>query len=137
MNLVIIAALLIGVVADDFELPPDIVYGNMNRTGLLAEVEPGDLRVVLSGREGDTETFWSFDPLLNHFLSLHLDEQVVLEIEDVETWMSEEEEMVRLLRVVDATAGETTFRAWSDSLETGEGLDEGPEDRGNPEEVGR
>jgi len=132
LSLVMIAALLIGVVADDFELPPDIVYGTMNRTGRLAEVDAGGLQVVLSVREGDHETFWSFDPLLNSFLSLHTDEQAVLEIEDVETWMPEEEAMVRLLRVVDATIGEITFRAWSDSLEAGGTPGEVLEDPGTP-----
>lgn len=133
MNLILMIALLTGVVADDFELPPDIVYNTMTRTGTLEGIDSGDesAQVTVSGREGGSESFWSFDPLLNYFLSLHLDEQVTLDIEDVETWMTDEESMVRLMRVVDATAGETTFEEWSDSLEAEGGLDEEVQGRGS------
>ncbi|MBN2586728.1 MAG: hypothetical protein JXA64_05955 [Candidatus Fermentibacteraceae bacterium] len=118
MSLFLILALLVGVVADDFELPPDIVYGNITRTGTMMGFQIGDERTlaVVDLRNGGTEAFWSFDPLLNYFLALHVDQAVVLEIEDVETWLMHEEEMVRLLRVVDASAGGTTFEEWGDSL---------------------
>ncbi len=118
MNLFLILALLVGVVADDFELPPDIVYGNVTRTGTMMGFEIGDQHTlaVLDQRNGGIEAFWSFDPLLNYFLAMHVDQTVVLEIEDVETWLMQEEDMVRLLRVVDASAGETTFDEWGDSL---------------------
>jgi hypothetical protein len=118
LSVFLILALLIGVVADDFELPPDIIHGSMTRTGTMMGFQIGDeyARAVICLRSGDTDSFWSFDPLLNYYLAMHVDESVVLEIEDVETWLIEAEEMVRLLRVVGASSGGTTFGEWSDSL---------------------
>ena len=119
MNLILIIALLSGVVADDFELPPDIVYGTSTVTGTLLGFQADDhMHAIVSTRGGGTGSYFTFDPLLDYFLSEHVGETLVLELQDVETYLIEAEEMVRLTRVTGARAGDVSFSAWRDSLES-------------------
>lgn len=117
MNLFLILALLPGVVADDFELPPDIVLDTYTVTGTLLGFQAGDyMHAVLRERSGDIMSVMSPDPLLDYFLAGHVGETVVLEVEEVETYVIEAEEMVRTTRLAGAAAGETTYEEWADSL---------------------
>jgi hypothetical protein len=118
LNLILVLALLSGVVADDFELPPDIVYSNLNMNGTILGFQIGDyVQVVLQERGGELKELWTFDPLMDYFLAEHVNESVSFEVEDVETYLTKAEDMVRLLRVVSAEAGGTSFSVWMDSVE--------------------
>lgn len=117
MNLFLILALLPGVVADDFELPPDIVMDTYTVSGTLLGFQAGEyMHAVIRERSGDIMSVLSPDPLLDYFLAGHVGETVVLEVEEVETYVIEAEEMVRTTRLTGAAAGETTYEEWVDSL---------------------
>ena len=119
MNLIIILSILLGVVADDFEIPPNIVYGYSTVTGVLLGFEVGDYDVhpVIRERNGDVRSFWSADPLMDYFLTCHVGESVVLEIEESDSYIWEIERMMRIFRVIGASAGTVSFVQWRDSLE--------------------
>lgn len=117
MNLFLIMALLVGVVADDFELPPDILIDTYTVTGTLLGFQAGEyMHAVIRDRSGDVMSVLSPDPLLDFFLSGHVGETVILEVEEVETYLIEAEDMVRTTRLTGAAAGEKTYEEWADSL---------------------
>lgn len=126
MSLFIAIALLFGVVADDFELPPEIIFSSSTVTVTPLGFQAGDhMRVVVSDRSGAIASYWTFDPLLDYFIAEHMGETVTLNIQDVETYLMTAEAMVRLIRVTGARAGDVSFEAWRSSLE----------DAGGPEAV--
>lgn len=117
MSIFLIIAILTGIVSDDFELPPDIVYSTMEIRGHLLGFQTDDyIHVVILDEDRDARTFHSSDPLLNYFLACHVDENVTLNVEEVDTYLMEAEEMVHLLRVIGATAGGRSYSVWLDSL---------------------
>jgi hypothetical protein len=88
--------------------------------------QAGDyVQAMIQQRGGEPQEYWSFDPLLDYFLALHVGETVTLTVEDVDTYLVEMEEVVRLFRITDASAGGTTFTEWRDSLQA----------LGNPEDL--
>lgn len=117
MSIFLILALLPGVVADDFELPPDIVLDTYTVSGTLLGFQAGEyMHAVIRDRNGDIMSVLSPDPLMDYFLAGHVGETVVLEVEEAETYAVEAEEMVRTTRLTGAAAGETTYEEWADSL---------------------
>ena len=118
MNLILILAVLSGVVADDFEIPPRIIYGSTTVRGAFLGFEVGDyIHPVMRDESGEIVSFWSTDPLLNYFLASHVGERVVLEIEESDTYIMELGEMLRIFSVIGANTGAVSFTSWKDSLD--------------------
>ena len=118
MNLIFILAVLSGVVADDFEIPPSIIYGSTTVRGAFLGFEVGDyIHPVIRDENGEIESFWSSDPLLDYFLATHVGERVVLEIEESDTYIMELGDMLRIFSVTGATFGNVSFSSWKDSLD--------------------
>lgn len=117
MGLFLILLLLPGVVADDFEFPPDIVFDTYTVTGTLLGFQAGEyMHAVIRDRSGDIMSFLSPEPLMDYFLAGHVGETVVLEVEEVDTYVIEAEDMVRTTRLTGAASEETTYEEWVDSL---------------------
>jgi hypothetical protein len=126
LNIIFILALLSGVVADDFEVPPDMVFSTSTVHGTLIGFEVGaHIQPVITDRNGEMVSYWSSGPLMNYFLSIHVMERVTLEIEEVDTYIVSIGEVARIFRIIEATAGSTSFTVWRDSLEA----------EGEPEEL--
>ena len=118
MSLIIIIALLSGVVADDFEITPDVLFDSSTVTGVFLGYEVGDyLHPVIREEDGEIRSFWSTDPLLDYFLTRHVGEEVVLDIEEVDSYIPESGGMMRIFRVIGATTDAISFFQWRDSLE--------------------
>ncbi len=118
MSLVIILAFLLGVIADDFEVPPNIVYDSTTVTGIFLGYEVGDyIHPVLRDENGDVKSFWSTDHLMDYFLTCHVGERVVLEIEEADSYIWEIEGMMRIFRVIGASTDNISYSQWRDSLE--------------------
>jgi len=124
--LIIILAVLSGVAADDFELPPNeadfelppnIVFDSTTVSGIFLGYEVGDyIHPVLRTDTGKILSLWSTDPLMDYFLTCHIDEAVVLEIEEADSYIWEIGDMMRIFRVIGVTTGTTTFSLWRDSI---------------------
>ena len=126
MNLIIIIALLSGVVADDFEFSPNVVYDSSTVVGIFLGYEVGDyIHPVIRNESGDVISYWSTDPLMDYFLSCLVGERVVLEIEEADSYIPESGGMMRIFRVIGAGTDTVSFIAWRDSLEA----------EGDPEEL--
>ncbi len=118
MNLIFILAVLSGVVADDFDVPIDFVYDSTTVSGVFLGFEVGDyIHPVLRDESGEVVSFWSTDPLMDYFLSCHVGERVVLEIEEADSYIWEVGDMVRIFRVIGAGTGILSYSQWRDSLE--------------------
>lgn len=119
LNLIFILAILSGLVADDFEIPPNIVYDSTTVSGIFLGYEVGDyIHPIIRNERGKILSFWSTDPLMDYFLSCHVDERVILEIEEADSYIMELGDMMRILRVIGASTGTVSFSHWRDSLET-------------------
>lgn len=59
--------------------------------------------------------FWTDDPLMEEFLSLHGGDTVILEMEAVADSVRASDRTVPAIRVVGVTAGGETFREWAGS----------------------
>ena len=116
MNLILIVALLSGVVADDFELPPNVMFDSTSVSGefLGFAVDERANTLFLSSGER-VESYASTDPLLDYFLSMYVGDRVMLVVGEAE-YTTEEGEMARVIRVLDARAGSSTYSSWSDSI---------------------
>ena len=126
MSLIIIIALLSGVVADDFEVSPNVVYDSTTVIGIMLGYEVGDyIHPVIRDESGDVRSFWSTDPLMDYYLTLHVGERVVLQIEEADSYIPESGGMIRIFRVIGARTDTMSFIAWRDSLEA----------EGDPEEL--
>ncbi|MEN8208274.1 MAG: hypothetical protein ABFR50_03385 [Candidatus Fermentibacteria bacterium] len=127
MSLIFIIALLSGVVADDFEVSPNVVYDSTTAPGILLGFIVGqyDVHPVLLDENGDARSFWSTDPLLDYFLSRLVGERVFLEIEESDSYIGSVPDVMRIFRVIDASTGNLSYFQWRDSLET----------EGDPEEL--
>jgi len=118
LNLIFILAVLSGVVADDFEIPPSIIYGSSTVRGVFLGYEVGDyIHPVIRDESGEIESFWSTDPLLDYFLASHVGERVVLEIQESDTYILELGDMLRIFSVIGASTGTVSFTSWKDSLD--------------------
>ena len=117
MNLILILGILSGTVADDFEVPPNIVYDSTSVSGIFLGYEAGnDIRPVIRNENGGIEFYWSTDPLMDYFLAIHVNERVILEIEEADTYNVETGSMERIFRVIGASTGTLSFTHWKDSL---------------------
>ncbi len=126
MSLILIIALLSGVVADDFEVSPNVVYDSSTVVGIMLGYEVGDyIHPVIRDESGDVRSFWSTDPLMDYFLTLYVGEMVVLQIEEADSYIPESGGMMRIFRVIGAGTGTMSFVQWRDSLEA----------EGDPEEL--
>lgn len=118
LNLIFILAVLSGVVADDFEIPPNIVYDSTTVSGIFLGYEVGDyIHPIIRDESGKIMSFWSTDPLMDYFLTCHVNERVILDIEEADSYIWEVGEMMRILRVIGASTGSVSFSHWRDSLE--------------------
>ena len=54
---------------------------------------------------------------MDYFLTCHVGERVVLEIEESDSYIWEIESMMRIFRVIGAGSGTVSFVQWRDSLE--------------------
>jgi len=118
LSLIMIIALLSGVVADDFEVSPNVVYDSTTVIGIMLGYEVGDyIHPVIRDESGDLRSFWSTDPLMDYFLTLHIGERVILEIEEADSYIPESGGMMRIFRVIGAGTDAVSFIAWRDSLE--------------------
>lgn len=118
MSLVLIIALLSGVVADDFEVSPDVMYDSSTVVGIFLGYEVGDyIHPVIRDESGDIKSYWSTDPLMDYFLTLYVGERVVLEIEEADSYIPESGGMMRIFRVIGVSTDTTSFFLWRDSLE--------------------
>ncbi len=119
MGLIFILAVLSSVVADDFVVPPNVAYDSTTVSGIFLGYQVGDyIHPVIRDEDGISRSFWSTDPLMDYFLTLHVGERVVLEIEEADSYIWEIEGMMRIFRVIGASAGNVSFFQWRDSLET-------------------
>ena len=126
MSLLFILAMLSGVVADDFEVPPDMAFDTTTVIGQFIGFEVGaQVQPVIRDRNGELVSFWSAGPLMDYFLCIHLNERVTLEVEEVDTYIASIGEVSRVWRIIEASAGALSFSTWRDSLEA----------RGEPEEL--
>ena len=126
MSLVLIIAVLLGVVADDFEVLPNVVYDSSTVTGTFLGYEVGDyIHPVIRDENGDVKSFWSTDPLMDYFLTFLVGSRVILEIEEADSYIPESGGMMRIFRVIGARTNTRTFSQWRDSLEA----------EGDPEEL--
>jgi len=117
LNLILILTLLSGAIADDFEVPPDRFYSTTTVNVEFLGFQEGDcMHPVVRGSDGQVISLWSFDDMLNYFLSLHVNEEVILDLEEVDSYVMAAEEMVHMLRVTEAEAGGRTYTAWKDSV---------------------
>ena len=111
-------AVLTGVVADDFEVSPNVVYDSSTVVGVFLGYEVGDyIHPVIRDANGDVKSFWSTDPLMDYFLTLYVGERVVLEIEEADSYIPESGGMMRIFRVIGAASNTMSFFHWRDSLE--------------------
>ena len=55
---------------------------------------------------------------MDYFLTCLVGEEVILEIEEADSYIWEIEGMMRIFRVIGAGTGTTSFMQWRDSLET-------------------
>jgi hypothetical protein len=118
LSLILIIAVLSGVVADDFEVSPNVVYDSSTVVGVFLGYEVGDyIHPVIRDESGDVRTFWSTDPLMDYFLTLHVGERVVLEIEEADSYIRSIAGMMRIFRVIGASTDTKSFFQWRDSLE--------------------
>ena len=118
LSLIMIIALLSGVVADDFEFSPNVVYDSTTVVGIMLGFEVGDyIHPVIRVESGDVRSFWSTDPLMDYFLTLYVGEMVVLQIEEADSYIPESGGMMRIFRVIRAGTDTLSFIAWRDSLE--------------------
>ncbi|MCD4701819.1 MAG: hypothetical protein K8S24_08195 [Candidatus Aegiribacteria sp.] len=118
MSLIFILAVLSGVVADDFEVPDNVVYDTSTVRGVFVGFEVGDyVHPVISGEDGKLRSFWSTDHLMDYYLACNVGERVVLEIEEADSYIWEIEGMMRIFRVIGASAGTLSYSQWRDSLE--------------------
>lgn len=118
MSLIFILAVLSGVVADDFELPDDVVYDTSTISGVFIGFEVGDyVHPVIRDEAGRLRSFWSTDHLMDYFLACNVGERVVLEIEEVDSYIWEIAGMMRIFRVIGASTGTLSYSQWRDSLE--------------------
>lgn len=125
MNVILIVALLSGVVADDFELPPGVMFDSTTVSGefLGFAVNEGANTLFLSGGE-DVESYMSKDPLLDYFLSMYVGDRVVLVLGEAQ-YTTDEGETMRVSRILDARACSAEYSSWLDSLRA----------EGDPEEL--
>lgn len=118
MNLILVLAVLSGVIVDDFEIPPNIIYDSTTVSGIFVGFEVGDyVHPVIRDESGEKKSFWSTDPLLDYFLAIHLNERVILEIEEADSYIWEIADMMRIFRVIGARTVTVSFTHWRDSLE--------------------
>ncbi len=118
LSLIMIIALISGVVADDFEFSPNVVYDSTTVVGIMLGYEVGDyIHPVIRDESGDVRSFWSTDPLMDYFLTLHVGERVILEIEEADSYIPESGGMMRIFRVIGAGTDAMSFIVWRDSLE--------------------
>lgn len=118
MSLIFIIAVLSGVVADDFEIPPNLVYDSTTVAGIFLGYEVGDyIHPVIRDESGEIRSFWSTDPLMDYFLTCHVGERVILEIEEADSYILEIAGMMRIFRVIGAGTRTVSFFQWRDSLE--------------------
>jgi len=107
------------VVADDFEIPPNVVHDSTTVTGIFLGYEVGDyIHPVIRDDSGRIRSFWSTDPLMDYFLTCHVNERVILEIEEADSYIWEIAGMMRIFRVIGAGTGTLSYSQWKDSLET-------------------
>ncbi|MCK5116194.1 MAG: hypothetical protein KAR44_06310 [Candidatus Aegiribacteria sp.] len=118
MSLIIIVALLSGVVADDFEVSPNVVYDSSTVVGIFLGYEIGDyIHPVIREDDGDVRSFWSTDPLMDYFLTCLVGSRVILEIEEADSYIPESGGMMRIFRVIGVSTNTRSFFQWRDSLE--------------------
>ncbi len=118
MSLIIIVALLSGVVADDFEVSPNVAYDSSTVVGIFLGYEVGDyIHPVIREEDGDVISFWSTDPLMDYFLTRLVGSRVILEIEEADSYIPESGGMMRIFRVIGVSTDTGSFFQWRDSLE--------------------
>lgn len=126
LNLILILAVLSGLVADDFEIPPNMVYDSTTVSGTFLGFEVGDyIHPVIRDARGKILSFWSTNHLMDYFLSCHINERVILDIEEVDCYIMEVGDVMRIFRVIGAGTETVSFSHWRDSLEA----------EGRPEEL--
>jgi len=119
LNLILILAVLSGLVADDFELPPNAMFDSTTVSGTLIGFEIGNyVHPVILTESGKLESYCSTDPLLDYFLTLFIEEWVVLDIQEAGCFRTGTEEIVRVFLVVGARSGTLSYDHWRDSLIT-------------------
>lgn len=125
MNVILIVALLSGVVADDFELPPGVMFDSTTVSGEFLGFAVNEEANTLFLRGGEAvESYMSKDPLLDYFLSMYVGDRVILILGEAE-YTTEEGETVRVSRILEAKAGSSTYSSWSNSVRS----------EGDPEEL--
>ncbi len=119
MNIIFIFAVLSGVAVNDFEVPEDVVLDSTTVQGVFLGYQVGDyIHPILQTNAGEVLSFWSTDPLMDYFLTCQVGEEVILEIENKESYIPEAGGMTRILSVVGVSTNTTSFSIWRDSIET-------------------
>lgn len=119
MNLIFILITLSTLTENDFEVPETIIYDSTTVQGVFLGYSVGDyIHPVIQTKGGKILAFWSTDPLMDYFLTRHVGEVVILEIENQESYIPEAGGKTLIPSVVGVTIGSTSFSIWRDSVET-------------------
>ncbi|MCK4505157.1 MAG: hypothetical protein KAW14_06040 [Candidatus Aegiribacteria sp.] len=118
MSLFIIFMILFGYVSDDFEFTVITEYETFSVRGVFLGFEIDDyFNPVVRDEDGAVRSFLSTDCLMDYFLSDHVGESIILNIEDADLYVHHLGDTTRIERVTGISIDGLTYTHWKDSLD--------------------
>ncbi len=118
MSLFIIFMILFGYVSDDFEFTVITEHNTFRVPGVFLGFEIDDyFNPVVRDEDGAVRSFLSTDCLMDYFLSDHVGESIILDIEDADLYVHHLGDTTRIERVTGISIDGLTYTHWKDSLD--------------------